>query len=60
MFASDAEMMVYEEAYDLMVRRYPAVTLCQYDARLIAGELMLRMLKAHPDMFAQHLGGLLN
>jgi excisionase family DNA binding protein len=60
MFASDADMMAYEEAYELMTRRYPAVTLCQYDAREFSGEIMLRVLKSHPDMFAQHLGGFLN
>ncbi len=60
MFSSDAEMMAYEEAYEVMIRRYPAVTLCQYDAREFNGEVILRLLKAHPDMFQQHLGGLLN
>jgi hypothetical protein len=56
MFASEAEMMAYEEAYDRMARRYPLVTLCAYDARQFGGETILRMLKAHPDMFQQHLG----
>jgi excisionase family DNA binding protein len=56
MFASEAEMMDYEEAYDRMARRYPLVTLCAYDARQFSGETILRMLKAHPDMFQQHLG----
>jgi excisionase family DNA binding protein len=56
LFGSDAEMMAYEEAYDLMARRFPAVTLCAYDARQFGGETILRMLKAHPDMFQQHLG----
>jgi len=60
MFASDAEMVAYEEAYELMARRFPVVTLCQYDAREFSGEIMLRVLKSHPDMFAQHLGGFLN
>lgn len=60
MFASDADMMTYEEAYDLMARRFPAVTLCQYDAREFDGEIILRVLKAHPDMFELHLGGFLN
>ena len=60
MFSSDAEMLTYEEAYEVMARRYPAVTLCQYDAREFNGEVILRVLKAHPDMFQQHLGGLLN
>jgi excisionase family DNA binding protein len=60
MFSSDAEMLAYEEAYEVMIRRYPAVTLCQYDAREFNGEVILRVLKAHPDMFQQHLGALLN
>ena len=60
MFSSDAEMLAYEEAYEVMIQRYPAVTLCQYDAREFSGEVILRVLKAHPDMFQQHLGGLLN
>jgi transcriptional repressor of dcmA and dcmR len=60
MFASEADMMAYEEAYELMARRYPAVTLCQYDARKFSGEMMLRVLKVHPDMFSLHLGGFLN
>jgi excisionase family DNA binding protein len=60
LFSSDAEMMAYEEAYDLMTRRFPAVTLCPYDAREFGGETILRVLKAHPDMFQQHLGLFLN
>lgn len=56
MFPSEAEMMAYEEAYDRMARRYPLVTLCAYDARQFGGETILRMLKAHPDMYQQHLG----
>ena len=60
MFASDADMVSYEEAYELMAKRFPVVTLCQYDAREFDGEIMLRMLKAHPDMFELHLGGFLN
>ena len=59
MFASDADMMAYEEAFDLMARRIPAVTLCQYDAREFNGEVMLRVLKAHPDLFEQNLGAFL-
>lgn len=59
MFASDADMMTYEEAFDLMAKRIPAVTLCQYDAREFDGEIMLRALKAHPDLFEQNLGAFL-
>lgn len=60
MFASDADMLALEEAYDLMAKRFPAVSLCQYDAREFNGEIMLRALKAHPDMFEQRLGAFLN
>jgi transcriptional repressor of dcmA and dcmR len=56
MFHSEAALMDYEEAYDRMARRYPLVTLCAYDARQFSGATILRMLKAHPDMFQQHLG----
>jgi excisionase family DNA binding protein len=59
-FGSEAAMMAYEESYELMARRYPVVTLCQYDAREFDGEIMLRVLKSHPDMFVQHMGGFLN
>lgn len=59
-FVTEGEMMAYEEAYDVMVRRFPVVTLCQYDAREFSGDTMLRVLKSHPDMFAQNLGRFLN
>lgn len=60
MFLSDADMMTFEESLDVMAKRFPAVSLCQYDAREFEGEIILRALKAHPDMFEQHLGGFLN
>jgi hypothetical protein len=60
MFPNDAEMMSFEEAFDVMAKRFPAVSLCQYDAREFNGEITLLALKAHPDMFLQHLGGFLN
>jgi excisionase family DNA binding protein len=60
MLGSEADMLAYEEAYEVMAKRFPAVTLCQYDAREFNGEVMLRVLKAHPDMFELHLGGFLN
>lgn len=60
MFASDAEMLAYEQAYELMASRYPVVTLCQYDAREFDGEVMLHVLKSHPDMFERNMGAFLN
>jgi transcriptional repressor of dcmA and dcmR len=59
-FGSDAAMLAYEEAYEVMARRFPLVTICQYDAREFDGETILRALKSHPDMFEQHLGAFLN
>jgi excisionase family DNA binding protein len=60
MFASDTEMLDFEEAFDVMAKRFSAVSLCQYDAREFDGQITLRALKAHPDMFQHHLGGFLN
>jgi hypothetical protein len=53
-------MLAYESAFDVMAKRFPAVTLCQYDAREFSGEVILRVLKTHPDMFGPHIGGFLN
>jgi len=43
-----------------MASRYPLVTLCQYDAREFDGEMMLHVLKSHPDMFERNMGAYLN
>ncbi len=56
MVASLEDMMLFEEAWNLLVRRYPAVVLCQYDVRAFDGPSILRMLKAHPDMYGWRLG----
>jgi transcriptional repressor of dcmA and dcmR len=58
-YSSDGAMMAFEEGYEVMGKRYPHVSLCQYDAREFDGEIVLRALKAHPDMFGR-LGGFLN
>jgi transcriptional repressor of dcmA and dcmR len=58
-YPSDGAMMAFEEGYEVMGKRYPHVSLCQYDAREFDGEIVLRALKAHPDMFGR-LGGFLN
>lgn len=58
-YPSDGAMMAFEEAYEVMGKRFPHVSLCQYDAREFNGEVILRALKAHPDMF-ERLGGFLN
>jgi len=60
MFPSEDEMLRFEEAYDVMCRRYPVATICQYDVREFDGVAMLRVLKSHPDLFEHRLGTFLN
>jgi MEDS: MEthanogen/methylotroph, DcmR Sensory domain len=60
MFPSEAEMLRFEQAYDVMCRRYPVVAICQYDVREFDGPAMLQVLKAHPDLFERRLGTFLN
>jgi excisionase family DNA binding protein len=60
MFDSEEEMLRYEEAFELMSKRYPVVVLCQYDARRFSGVALVRAWKAHPDMFGYRGGTFLN
>jgi len=60
MFPTEDEMLRFEEAYEVMCRRYPVAAICQYDVREFNGEAMLRVLKAHPDLFEHRLGTFLN
>lgn len=60
MFSSEDEMLRYEEAFEVMYRRYPVVVICQYDVRAFSGVTLLRALKAHPDMFGLRTGTFLN
>jgi excisionase family DNA binding protein len=60
MFPSEDEMLRFEQAYDVMCRRYPVAAICQYDVREFDGLAMLRVLKAHPDVFERRLGTFLN
>lgn len=60
MFTSEEEMLQYEEAFELMFKRYPGVTLCQYDARTFGGSTILRVMKSHPDLYTVRLGTFLN
>lgn len=59
-FSSDAEMMSYEVAYNMLAQRFPMVTLCQYDVREFDGETIFQAIRAHPDLFSLHLGSFLN
>jgi excisionase family DNA binding protein len=48
---SFAEVMEYELGYARISRRFPIVTLCQYDARRHTGKEVCSVLKCHPDLF---------
>jgi len=60
MFNSEDEMFQYEQAFDVMCKRYPTVTICQYDVRQFNGVDLLQALKAHPDLFDFRSGAFLN
>lgn len=60
LFSSDAEMIRYEGAFNLLAKRFPIVALCQYDVREFDGETIFQALRTHPDLYGLHLGGFLN
>ena len=60
MFRSEVEMLRFEQAYDVMCRRFPVAAICQYDSREFDGLAMLSVLKAHPDLFERRLATFLN
>lgn len=60
LFTSEAEMMQYEVAFNNLAKRFPTVTLCQYDVREFDGETIFQALRAHPDMYGLRLGSFLN
>ena len=59
-FSSEAEMMRYEVAFNMLARRFPTVTLCQYDVREFGGEVVFQAIKSHPDLCSVHLGRFLS
>jgi MEDS: MEthanogen/methylotroph, DcmR Sensory domain len=59
MFPTEKEMLRFEQAYDVMCRRYPVAAICQYNAREFDGLAMLQVLKAHPDLFEHRFGAFL-
>jgi hypothetical protein len=60
LFLSDQEMMTYEIAFNMIAKRFPTVTLCQYDVREFDGETIFQAMRAHPDLYSLHLGSFLN
>jgi transcriptional repressor of dcmA and dcmR len=44
------ELLEYENGYDeLIARRFPVATMCQYDVRAFSGVVLVNALKCHPD-----------
>ena len=60
MLLSEDEMLRFEEAFEVMYKRYPVVAICQYDVRVFSGVALLRALKAHPGLFGLRIGSFLN
>ena len=58
-FDSEREMLAYEAALSTMIKRFPAVVICQYDVRRFSGEAIFSALRAHPDIARTPLGLLL-
>ena len=59
-FSSDADMMRFEVAFNVLARRFPMVALCQYDVREFDGETVFQAMRAHPDLYSLHLGSFLS
>jgi len=58
-FSEVEDMLDYEIAYDITSKRFPVMTLCQYDVRRFDGSTLLAALKSHPDLFAHRLAQVL-
>jgi hypothetical protein len=54
-FTDPSEMLDYEVGYDSLAKRFPVMTLCQYDVRRFSGETIMGALKAHPDLFSKRI-----
>jgi len=50
-FPTDEEMIRYEVAYNLIAKRFPTITMCQYDVRVFDGLTIFGALRAHTDLF---------
>ena len=54
------DLLRFEAGVHSLVRRFPVVILCQYDARLLKGEELVAVLKTHADNFDRSMGIYLN
>jgi excisionase family DNA binding protein len=57
---SVAEHMVVEQQVDAIFKRFPVVTICQYDVRVFDAMTVIEALKLHSDMFGPQVGYWLN
>jgi excisionase family DNA binding protein len=60
LFESDADMMRFEGAFNMVAKRFPNVTICQYDVRAFSGETIYEALRVHPDLYSLRLGSMLS
>jgi excisionase family DNA binding protein len=58
-FSDVQEMLDYEVAYDSVSKRFPVMTLCQYDVRNFDGKTVLAALQVHPDLFTKRIADFL-
>jgi hypothetical protein len=59
LFPAEAEMPDFEVGFSAVIRRFPVVVLCQYDAREFDGHSIIAAAKAHPDLFDLRLSDFL-
>jgi excisionase family DNA binding protein len=55
-FESETEMLTFEAAMNMTVRRFPCIVICQYDVRHFTGQALLSALRAHPDLYTLPIG----
>jgi len=60
LLGSPDELIAFEGGLDLLVRRFPAVFLCQFDVREFDGPTLLQVMKAHPDVISYGLTNFLS
>jgi len=58
-FSSSQEMLDYEIAYDSLAKRFPVLTLCQYDVRHFDGATTMGAIQAHPDLYSKRIADFL-
>lgn len=47
------QLVEYEGLINILLKKYPLTTLCQYDTRKFSGEIIFRLLNVHPIMVVQ-------